>query len=234
MKTNLLLLSVLVSLPFACVGQGVFAERFSLLGLPDDGQPIDIGIIPGTPGMYIHLLELGIGGEPDAASGPTIFSVEGSGLDVSWGAGQRAFSATYSLTPTLSVPGPIGACGFTYQPVSLFTTEVGGALNVRFLSSQDADGLFTYGADASGILFDDSAFPSSSRVWLQYEYVSIPEPASGVLLVSGLALLAVCRRRGAGRDAFHRDPNCNHEIGDGVESVPPQPTGGVRRRKTEN
>jgi hypothetical protein len=149
--------------------------------------------------MYIHITDLGIGGEPDAFSGPTIFSVSGAGLDVSWGAGQRDFSATYALTPTQPVSGPPGARGFSYQPVSLYG-EQGGALDVLFLFSEDADGLFTYAADTLGTFLDDSAYPSSSRVWLRYEYTLVPEPSTWILLgLGGLLWLErkYSRRRSA-------------------------------------
>jgi hypothetical protein len=186
--------AVLSMLAASSYGQAVFAELFEV-DMPDPPQPVFIGTIPGTPGMYIHILELGIGGEPDAFSGPTIYSGIGSGLDFSWGAGQSPFSATYVLDPTSPVAGPPGARGFTYQDVSLFSTEVGGALDIRALSSEDSDGLFTYATDARGTFFDDSATPGSSRVWLSYEYTTVPEPSTWALFGVGGALAFVFRRK---------------------------------------
>ena len=187
---------IAMSLAFACscyAQQGVFAQRFLLDDLPDPEAPVRIGTIPGTPGMYIHVLEVGIGGEPDAFSGPTIFGGIGSGLEFTWGAGQETFTATYLLAPTMPVFGPPGARGFTCQTVSLYTTEFGDPLDVWALSSRDSDGLFTYAADSRGTFFDDSAYPGSSRVWLSYEYTLVPEPSTWALF--SLAVLGL----GAGR-----------------------------------
>lgn len=195
-KQNFLFVLCLGAASVVSYGQGLFAERFVLSDLPDPDAPVDIGTVPGMPGMYIHILELGIGGEPDAFSGPTIFDGLGSGLNFSWGAGQRAFTATYSLTPTLFVAGPPGARGFTYQSVSLFTAVPGGSLSVRALSSQDSDGLFTYAADSRGTFFDDSAFPGSSRVWLSYEYTPVPEPSILTLAALACGLLLLVPRAG--------------------------------------
>ena len=107
----------LVCLSCTCHAQKVFAERLVQHGLPDPPEPVFIGDIPGMAGMYIHVFGLGIGGEPDAFSGPTIFSGRGSGLEFSWGAGQRDVAATYVLVPEPSTWGLLWLGGGLLWPV---------------------------------------------------------------------------------------------------------------------
>jgi hypothetical protein len=186
MKTTELAL-VNLAIALCCAGQdvSVFTQAFRLNEFPDPSQPANVGSILGMQDMYIHILQLGIGGEPDEFSGPTIFSGASAGIEFTWGAGQGDFSATYALTPTLPVPGPDGARGFSYKSVSIYTAQAGAPLDIIAVSSLDSDGLFTYAADARGTFFNDSAIHGSSRVWLSYEYTTVPEPSTWALL--GLA-----------------------------------------------
>ena len=127
-----------------------------------------MGTISGIPGMQIHILQVGIGGDAGPDSGPTQFSAVGQGLDFSWAAGQALTPATYNLAPAPLIEYP--KFGFTYHAVSHLAGP-GSDVDVRFDSSEDCDGFYTYAADLLGSFFDDSAFPCSVRVWLRYEYL---------------------------------------------------------------
>ena len=160
-------------------------------------SPLSVGAIPGVAGSRIHVLELGIGGDADAESGPALFSALGGGLDFSWSAGKGPVGASYTLSPTT---GTLSARGFSYLPVSLWA-EPDAPLKIQWQGTRDNDLLYTYGNDSQGTFFDDSLFPGSMRVWLRYEIVAVPEP-SAVCLVMGLLPFMLTRSRKASLPSF--------------------------------
>jgi hypothetical protein len=117
--------------------------------------------------------------------------VHGAGLDFSWSAGQRTNGATYSLGGTPEV-GVFGARGFVYQQVSEWATD-SGEVAIFWLGNDDADGYRTYGTDKLGNFYDDPG--DSSRAWVRYELVAVPEPGTWALVALGVTVFAWKRRR---------------------------------------
>lgn len=158
---------------------------FSVLSPIDPGEglvdPIALGSISGVPDMRIHVLEIGVGGDADAGSGPVLFSALGSGLAFSWSAGQMSAGATYTLNPT-PVTGAFGARGFSYASVSEWA-DPGSSVLIRWHGNFDPDGFHTEAFDSHGTFFNDP--PDSARAWLRYELVAVPEPSTGALLLLG-------------------------------------------------
>src|SRR4051812_24794743 len=77
----LLRISVFLLLAASANAQSTVFSALSPLN-PGEGfvPPISIGAIAGAPDMRIHILELGVGGDADAGSGPVLFSALGPGL----------------------------------------------------------------------------------------------------------------------------------------------------------
>ena len=170
-------------------GQGTVFSVLSPVN-PTEGfvDPIALGSIPGMPDMRIHILELAVGGDADAGSGPVLFSALGSGLAFSWSAGQMMAGATYTLAPTPVTEPPLGARGFSYAPVSEWA-DSGSSVLIRWHGNVDPDGFHTEAFDSQGTFFNDPA--GTARAWVRYEMVAVPEPSMSVLLlVGGGAILA--------------------------------------------
>jgi hypothetical protein len=167
-------------------------EVFSVLSPvnPSEGfvDPFAIGSIPGVPNMRIHILELAVGGDADAGSGPVLFSALGSGVAFSWSAGQTPVGATYTLAPTPVTEPPRGARGFSYASVSEWA-DPGSSVLIRWHGNVDPDGFHTESFDSQGTFFNDPV--DTARAWLRYEMVAVPEPPTGTLLmVGGVGILA--------------------------------------------
>jgi hypothetical protein len=155
-------------------------------------DPVMIGSIAGVPDMRIHILELGVGGDADAGSGPVLFSALGSGLSFSWSAGQRDAGATYTLGPT-PMTGAVGpARGFVYMTMSEWA-DAGSSVAIRWHGNLDPDGFRTSAFDSQGSYFDDPL--GTARAWLRYELVAVPEPAMSLLVLCGAFVFATVRRR---------------------------------------
>lgn len=163
---------------------------------PTEGfvDPIALASVPGVPDMRIHVLEIGVGGDADAGSGPVLFSALGGGLAFSWSAGQMSAGATYTLDPTPVGEPPLGARGFSYASVSEWA-DPGSSVLIRWHGNLDPDGFHTQAYDSQGTFFSDP--PGSARAWLRYELVAVPEPSTGALLLMGGACVVagVWRRR---------------------------------------
>ncbi|HKQ37575.1 MAG TPA: hypothetical protein VJ063_05815, partial [Verrucomicrobiae bacterium] len=168
----------------ACVyAQGTIFSVLSPINPPEGFvPPALLGTIAGVPEMRIHILELGIGGDADASSGPVLFSALGSDLSFSWSAGQGSAGATYGLSPTPITEGSLGARGFSYAPVSEWAGP-GSSVQIRWHGNVDPDGFHTEAFDSQGTFFNDP--PGTARAWLRYELVAVPEPASGALIIVG-------------------------------------------------
>ncbi len=181
-------------------GQFVWTERVRVTDacVPLSSGNCPLSGIPGEAGAGIRIVRLGIGGDADVSSGDMGFRLVGGGLDFTWTAGQTATPATYDLgfTP-LATSGDLAfARGFAYSAELDLLALEGASLQVSWIHSMDFDGKYTRATDVLGNTFDDAAFNSSARPWIQFEYVSaIPEPQSYALLLAGLGLLGFAARR---------------------------------------
>ncbi len=167
-------------------------------GIPGE-SPVLIGTISALPNEYISISKIGIGGDSDFGSGDNRFRAVGGGIDFTWVAGQQATFADFRLDSTPIVSGPTAAArGFSSADVS-FDATVGASVNIFWDYRYDYDGRYTYASDPLGTFYDDSAFISSIRPFVQYSLESttaVPEPSSMVLFtVGGMALVFAMRRR---------------------------------------
>ncbi|NUM36006.1 MAG: PEP-CTERM sorting domain-containing protein [Candidatus Brocadiae bacterium] len=139
-------------------------------------------VISGMSGYKIQITKIGIGGDSSPASGDNIFSAtsSSSNFSFSWVAGQQTNSATYRLAGTTVVSG--AGYGFTYRDVD-YTSNINDSVTIKWDYHYDWDGLYAYGTDILGNSYSDPA--SSVRVWVLYEYIAVPEPASLMMLVLG-------------------------------------------------
>jgi hypothetical protein len=180
---------------------------FTVLGPVDPGEgqvaPLTLGYIAPADGFLIHIVELGIGGDADAQSGPVTFSALSDGMDFSWSAGQASSGATYALGATPEV-GLFGARGFVYSQISEWA-GAGAAVEIRWHGNIDPDGYRTYGSDKLGNFYDDPG--DSSRAWLRYELVPVPEPST--LTLAACAILVWALKTRCGKPA--RSPETNLE-----------------------
>ncbi|WP_206080349.1 VPLPA-CTERM sorting domain-containing protein [Pacificoceanicola onchidii] len=153
-----------------------------------------------SAGDQLLITMLGIAGDSRATSGDNRFRLTSSGTtaDFTWVAGQQSTAADYRLAPTPE-PGALGfpSTGFTYQSVS-YLLAPGEGFNVFWDYHHDYDGRYAGATDILGNAFDDSAFPSSIRAWVQFEIVeaaAVPVPAALPLLLAGLGGLGLATRR---------------------------------------
>ena len=139
-------------------------------------------VISSMSGYQIHITKVGIGGDSSAGSGDNIFSAlsSSSNFNFSWVAGQQSNAATYRLAGTTVVSG--AGYGFTYRDVD-YTSNINDSVTIKWDYHYDWDGLYAYGTDILGNSYSDPA--SSVRVWVLYEYIAVPEPASLMMLLFG-------------------------------------------------
>tara|TARA_R110002110_G_C13363539_1_gene709638 strand:- start:312 stop:992 length:681 start_codon:yes stop_codon:yes gene_type:complete len=152
-----------------------------------------------SSGDQIHISRIAIAGDSRATSGDNRFRLVsgGGGTDFTWVAGQQSTPADYRLAPTPepgTVPG--NSTGFSYFSVD-YTLNADEIFTVSWDYHVDYDGRFAGATDILGNAFNDSAFPSSIRAWVQFDVVSgaVPEPASLVPFVLGIVALGYARRK---------------------------------------
>jgi hypothetical protein len=127
-------------------------------------------------------VELGVAGDADAGSGPVLFSALGVGLDFSWSAGQEAAGATYTLGPTPYIGATGPERGFVYATVSEWA-DADSPIAIFWHGNLEPDGSHTSAFDWQGTFFNDP--PGSTRAWLRYELVPVPEPSTLALAAFG-------------------------------------------------
>jgi hypothetical protein len=171
--------------------QGLFTAMGPVNPAEGPVPPLTLGTIAGVSGFRIHIIELGAGGDCSTNSGPVTFSALGSGMSFSWSAGQRTNGATYSLDGAPEI-GVFGARGFVYQQVSEWADD-GASVDIRWHGNEDADGYRTYGNDKLGNFYDDPG--DSSRAWVRYELVAVPEPSTSLMALAGAVVFWAASRR---------------------------------------
>ncbi|NUM34380.1 MAG: PEP-CTERM sorting domain-containing protein [Candidatus Brocadiae bacterium] len=144
-----------------------------------------VGTLNLLAGQQIRITKIGIGGDSKVDSGDNRFRLVGSGLDFTWVSGQQAVAATYRLAGT---PYTGQQSRFTFYNVDI-TSNTGGSLSLYWDYHYDYDSVYLVDTDPLGNAFNDSAYLSSIRPWIQFEYVNVPEPSSMILM--GFAFLGM-------------------------------------------
>lgn len=157
-----------------------------------------------SAGDQIHISRIGMAGDSRASSGDNRFRlVSGSGgTDFTWVAGQQSTPADYRLAPTPE-PGTVSgsSTGFTYAVVD-YTLNADEIFTVSWDHHFDYDGRFAGATDILGNAFNDSAFPSSIRAWVQFDVVTggaaaVAEPGLIAFFVLALTMFGALRRKAA-------------------------------------
>lgn len=147
-------------------------------------------------GDQLRISKIGLAGDAARHSGPGGFAItpDANSARFTFGAGQNlaigqgAFDHFLGTTPQVSGR----AHGFVYEDLDILL-DVNEGFSLDFIYQYDRDGFYALGTDVLGNNFDDSAFSSTVRGWVQFEVVSgssVPGPASASILVLGLGLLA--------------------------------------------
>lgn len=172
----------------------VFTNMVKTLDGTGYDKNLMLGTLAGHANERISITRIGIGGDADKNSGKQVFQAVGGGLSFIWAAGQDVsppFDMDYVLAPTTTTQG----YGRSLSLQSIAGQQIampGQSVDIVWRGTADWDGWYTYDTDPFGTLFDDHRYRGSARVWVEYSYMPVPEPAAIAGL--GIGLLTLGRR----------------------------------------